>query len=88
MKLLRSVGFWRDWYTRIGLGLFLLAIVDLFIPDILVHFGVWPKNYSSNPELESFSLMILTRFVLLPILIAFLFAVVAAGRLLLRKKIF
>lgn len=88
MKLLRSVGLWRDWYARIALGLLLLAIVDLFIPDILVHLDVWPKNYSSNPELESFSLMILTRFVLLPIVIAILLLVVAAGRLLLRKKIF
>lgn len=85
----QPMGFWRDWYARIALGLLLLAIVDLFIPDILVHLGVWPTpTYPPNEERESFSVFILTRFVLLPVVIAFLLLVVAAGRLLRRKKIF
>jgi hypothetical protein len=85
----QPMGFWRDWYARIGLGLFLLGIVDVFVPEFFVKLGVWPKP-QPPPSTEYLMLMetFAVRFVLLPIVIAFLLLVVAAGRLLRRKKIF
>lgn len=83
----QPASFWRDWYARIGLGLFLLGIIDLFIPDIFVRLGIWSRP-AHGDEYAMFLLTFLTRFILLPILIGFFLWAVAAARLLRRKKIF
>ena len=81
--------FWRDWFGRIGFFVLLISIVDFFfLPDLLRKLGLWPKPRDPAAlDYLMFTQTLFMRSVFYPIIIAFLLLVVAAGRLLRRKKI-
>jgi hypothetical protein len=65
------------------------ATVDVFIPAIFMQLGIWPKpQRPATPEYLMWMETFAVRFIALPIVIAFFLLVIAAGRLLRRKKIF
>ena len=84
-----TIRLWKDIYARIAIILFLISCVDFLIPSALVQLRFWQKpTPPTAPEQTMFAMYFFTRFVVLPFVIGFLLLIVAAGRLLKRKKIF
>jgi hypothetical protein len=81
-------GFWKDWFTRIGVGIWVAIIIGLLIHDLLVKMGVIrPLKGATLQDLEYFE-NYMYMSAIYPGLIGFFLIVMGAYRALRRKKIF
>jgi hypothetical protein len=81
-------GFWKDWFTRIGVGIWVAVFIGLLIHGLLASMGlIRPLKGVTIQDLEAFEAHMYP-YAIYPGFIGLVLVLIGAVRTLRRKKIF
>jgi predicted transporter len=82
------IGFWRDWFARLGVGVGAATVICNSIYGVLTSVGIVRWRVPTTPQelwdLEKYRMYC----ILIPILMSFFLILIGAYRALKRKKMF